>query len=316
MSSDIVKVVNDKRHLSWKDLEIQANEVAQVLARHFKMKKENPNGTPWRLWGVPRGGVHAAMLVRRVLEHRKYSVELVSDPYETDVLVDDIVSTGGTREKFSDLINDGRIFVTLIDKKESKISEWLVFPWEAYDDAERLGPADNIVRILEKIGEDPEREGLVDTPMRVIKSWDEIYSGYKQNVEEVLTIFNDPCNEMVVLKDIEFYSTCEHHMLPFHGKAHIGYIPRGQVIGISKLARILEIYSRRLQIQERICKQVTAALMEHLTPDGAACVLSARHMCISCRGVNKQSSEMVTSSLEGTMREGPVRSEFLRLCGL
>lgn len=171
-----------------------------------------------------------------------------------------------------------------------------------------------IETLLRFIGDDPTREGLKETPLRVMKSYQELFSGYAQDPAAVLKVFEDgACDEMVVLRNMEFFSTCEHHMLPFFGKAHVAYIPNGRVIGISKLARILEIYSRRLQVQERLTEQITKALDEHLKPKGSACVLEARHFCMICRGVQKQNSEMVTSSLTGVFRKPEVRAEFFHL---
>jgi GTP cyclohydrolase I len=174
---------------------------------------------------------------------------------------------------------------------------------------------EGVVNSIKFIGDDPEREGLVETPARVLKSFKTIYGGYGQDPKDVMKIFEDgKCEDMVILKDIEFFSTCEHHMLPFFGKAHIAYIPDKCVIGISKLARLLEIYARRLQIQERICQQVTTALMEHLKPLGAACILEAQHFCMTSRGVQKQNSIMVTSSLTGEFRDNAeTRSELMSL---
>lgn len=167
---------------------------------------------------------------------------------------------------------------------------------------------------MQYIGEDPNREGLLDTPARVVRAMHEIYNGYQADPESVFKIFEDgACDEMVILQDVEFYSTCEHHMLPFFGKAHIAYIPNGKVIGVSKLARLLEVYSRRLQIQERLCQQITKALDDHLQPRGSACVLEAQHFCMTCRGVAKQNSKMKTSSLTGVFREIAVRQEFLSM---
>lgn len=165
---------------------------------------------------------------------------------------------------------------------------------------------EQIKLILDSIGEDSSREGLLDTPRRVVKSLGELYKGYNQKPEDVMTIFSaDGYDEIILLKDIEFYSTCEHHMLPFYGKAHVAYIPNKKIIGISKLARLLDIYARRLQIQERIGSQVTAALMNHLEPKGAACIIEARHMCMVSRGVGKQNSMMSTSSVQGIFRDSP-----------
>lgn len=173
-----------------------------------------------------------------------------------------------------------------------------------------------IKTLLQLIGEDPNREGLIDTPRRVSKSWQQLYSGYKFKTDEdiagVLKIFEDgACKEMVILKNIEFQSMCEHHMLPFIGRAHIGYLPKGKIVGISKLARLLEVYARRLQVQERLTEQITTALDKHLNPLGSACVIEAHHQCMSCRGVMKQNTSMITSSLTGQFLQSAVRSEFL-----
>ena len=174
---------------------------------------------------------------------------------------------------------------------------------------------DNIKDILIYIGEDPSREGLKDTPDRIIRSWEHIFSGYQVDPKTLITSFSsDGYSEMVMLKDIEFYSMCEHHMLPFFGKAHIAYIPNGRVIGVSKLARILDCYSRRMQIQERIGEQVTDLLMHELNAVGAACVIEAQHLCMKMRGVEKQDSVMVTSSLKGNFLTSPsTRAEFMGL---
>lgn len=173
-------------------------------------------------------------------------------------------------------------------------------------------------KIFEYLGEDPNREGLKETPKRMVKSWNEIFVGYQLKPEDILTVFREddviPFGQIILLKDIEFYSTCEHHFLPFVGKAHVAYIPTDKVVGISKLARIVEIYARRLQIQERIGNQVTAALMETLDAQASACIIEAKHMCMSCRGVGKQQSTMVTSSLKGTfLNNSSSRKELLHL---
>jgi len=172
-----------------------------------------------------------------------------------------------------------------------------------------------IKQLLQIIGENSDREGLLKTPHRVVKMFDEIFSGYNKKPEDILTTFAaDGYDQIVLLKDIELYSMCEHHMLPFVGKAHVAYIPNKRVIGISKLARLVEIYSRRLQIQERIGDQVTTALMQFLQPKGAACIIEAQHMCMRMRGVQKQNSTMVTSSMQGVFRSDlAARQELMRL---
>ena len=175
-----------------------------------------------------------------------------------------------------------------------------------------------IGEIIKYLGENPEREGLKDSPRRMIKSWDRLFGGYNQKVEDILTFFEEdnviPHGQIILLKDIEFYSTCEHHFLPFVGKAHVAYIPKSRVVGISKLARIVELYARRLQIQERICNQVSTAIMDHLDAEGAGCIIESKHFCMTCRGVEKQNSVMVTSSLKGIfLKNAQTRNELLSL---
>lgn len=177
---------------------------------------------------------------------------------------------------------------------------------------------ESIKNIFKYLGEDPDREGLVDTPKRMVKSWDRLFGGYGQKPEEILTVFTDsvdiPHKQIILLKDIEFYSTCEHHFLPFVGRAHVAYIPNEKIVGVSKLARLVEIFSRRMQIQERIGNQVTEAIMEHLDAYGAACIIEAKHMCMTSRGVEKQHSTMCTSSLRGGfMNNFETRQELMTL---
>lgn len=171
----------------------------------------------------------------------------------------------------------------------------------------------NLKEILAYMGENPDREGLLETPKRVMKSWDKLFGGYKQKPESVLKTFTEgSCDEMVILKDIEFYSMCEHHMLPFFGTISIGYLPNKKVIGISKLARLVEIYSRRLQIQEKLVAQIADSLMQHLKPLGVMVVCKAKHMCICSRGIEKHNAEMITSALRGVFNKNEVRQEFLQ----
>jgi len=174
---------------------------------------------------------------------------------------------------------------------------------------------DALKTIFKAIGDNPEREGLIDTPARILKMYSEIFKGYTQKPEDVITVFDaDGYNQIICLKNIELYSMCEHHMLPFFGKAHVAYIPNKKIVGISKLARIVDIFSKRLQIQERIGEQVTSTLMEYLNPLGAGCVIEATHMCMRMRGVEKQNSIMVTSSLKGVfLTDILVKEEFFKI---
>ena len=172
--------------------------------------------------------------------------------------------------------------------------------------------------LLTEIGEDPSREGLIRTPERVRRMYDELTAGYRVDADALMNgaCFSVDYDEMVVVRDIEFFSLCEHHLLPFVGKAHVGYLPRGRVIGLSKIPRIVDMYAQRLQIQERLTVQVADFLMERLEPKGVACVIEATHMCTMMRGVKKQDATMVTSSMTGTFRrDARTRAEFMGLIG-
>jgi len=261
-----------------------------------------------KIYGVPRGGMICTAFLNKA--------KAVTTPEQANIILDDIVDSGATRAKYLKMYPEIP-FVALVDKNiphDAKIG-WVIFPWEQDEIA---SIEDSVIRQLEFIGEDVSREGLLDTPKRVIKSWAKLYGGYSQNPKDVITVFDSAgCDEIVLLKNIEFFSTCEHHMLPFHGKAHIAYLPNKKVIGISKLARLLEVFSRRLQIQERIGVQVTEVLMNDLGAVGAACILEAQHFCMTSRGVEKQNSIMTTSSIKGIFRENlAARNELLNLIAL
>lgn len=177
---------------------------------------------------------------------------------------------------------------------------------------------DLFYNLLTELGEDPEREGLKDTPHRVAESYKFLTRGYHQDIDTVLNnaYFQAEDNHMVIVKDIELYSLCEHHMLPFIGKCHIGYIPTDKVIGVSKLARVVDMYARRLQIQERLTNQIANVLMEKVGAQGVGVVIEAKHLCMMMRGVEKQNSKMVTSDMQGIFRtQMATRTEFLQLIG-
>jgi GTP cyclohydrolase I len=278
----------------------------------------------WNLWkfvsvyGVPRGGISLALILSQ-----KLGIPFCSERDQikpSTLIVDDIIDSGKTRHSFPGQhflalhgsCSEERTYTVNLHKKD----EWIVYPWETN---ETEGPIDNVIRMIQAIGDDVSRPGLIDTPKRVIKSWNEIYAGYDQKPEDVVTVFDtEQYNEIVLLKDIELFSVCEHHMLPFIGKAHIGYIPDKKIIGISKLARILEIYAKRLQIQERLTNQVTECIQNLLDPVAVGCVIEAQHLCMRMRGVGKQNSIMTTSSLKGAFIEDSTkgmaaREEFMRL---
>lgn len=172
--------------------------------------------------------------------------------------------------------------------------------------------------ILQELDEDPNREGLQRTPQRVAQAMQFLTQGYHQNLETIVNsaLFESSSSDLIIVKDIEIYSLCEHHMLPFFGRCHIGYIPKDKVIGVSKLARIADMFSRRLQIQERLTHQISNALMETLEPEGVGVVIEAQHLCMMMRGVEKQTSKMVTSAMNGSFRHyTSTRNEFLKLIG-
>ena len=182
----------------------------------------------------------------------------------------------------------------------------------------RTSLTDAVHALLAEIGEDPSREGLVGTPERVRRMYDELTAGYHVDPDALLNgaCFNVDYDEMVVVRDIEFFSLCDHHLLPFIGHAHVGYLPRGRVVGLSKIPRIVDMFAKRLQIQERLTVQVAEFLMERLEPKGVACVVEATHLCTMMRGVKKQEATMVTSSMTGTFRrDARTRAEFMGLIG-
>ena len=182
----------------------------------------------------------------------------------------------------------------------------------------RASLSEAVRTLLAEVGEDPSREGLAGTPERVRRMYDELTAGYHVDPDALLNgaCFNVDYDEMVVVRDIEFFSLCEHHLLPFIGHAHVGYLPRGRVVGLSKIPRIVDMFAKRLQLQERLTVQVADFLMQRLEPKGVACVIEATHLCTMMRGVKKQEATMVTSSMTGTFRrDARTRAEFMGLIG-
>jgi len=290
----------NKTYLTQNQLLLKAREIADQI------KLKGLDGVPLKLYGVPRGGIPAAYAVSTFLSDLIF-VDRASD---ADIIIDDVIDSGKTKESFKREFPDKQ-FIALYDKtKQDKDIGWIVFPWEENEEG---SVEDAVIRTLQYIGEDVEREGIEETPARVIKSYEEIYSGYKVDPKELFKTFDSHGNKQIVLlQDIEFFSMCEHHMLPFIGKAHVAYIPDKRVIGISKLARLLEVYSRRIQIQERIGEQVTNDLMKYLHPVGAACIIEAKHLCMQMRGIAKQHSIMKTSSLKGIFLEDSIGGSSAR----
>jgi GTP cyclohydrolase IA len=186
---------------------------------------------------------------------------------------------------------------------------------EHYDEEATSGLITNYSNILGLIGEDAKREGLLKTPERLAKAMQYLTQGYQLDARAILNSakFHETVSEMIVVKDIELYSLCEHHMLPFFGKAHIAYIPNGWITGLSKMARVVDVYARRLQVQERLTVEIMHAIKETLNPLGVAVVIEAQHLCMMMRGVQKQNSETTTSAFDGEFQKNSTRSEFLKL---
>lgn len=271
------------------------------------------------IYPIPRGGIPVALALQTAAAERwaayPLQIGIVERPEDADCAVDDLIDSGRTAKSFVQKYKTN--FFALLDKAhEPWTGKWVVFPWERMQN--ETGPEDAIVRILEYIGEDPSRQGLLDTPNRVVRSYGELFCGYGQSPKDILgTLFETDFfyDEMVVVKNVEFTSFCEHHLLPFSGVAHVGYIPTDRrVVGLSKLARLVDCYAKRLQVQERMTDQICLAVADHVPNAGAACVVEAKHMCLGCRGARKPAADMVTSSLRGAFKDKPeARAEFLNL---
>lgn len=285
------------------------NELAVDLQQTIHDYFDHPR-PPLRAYAVPRGGVGAALAVGM-----HCTLEIVDDPSEADLFIDDMVDSGATRDKYAELYPNIPFF-SLIDKTVigCPYEGWIVFPWEATQES---GITDNVVRLLQYVGEDPKRGGLLETPHRVAKAWKEWCSGYSKSAKDILKVFEDGAenyDQMVVVKDIPIYSKCEHHMADIFGTATIAYIPNGKIVGLSKLSRLADMFAKRLQVQERLTAQIADSLFEELGAKGVGVVIKARHMCMESRGVCQQGHHTITSALRGDMMtDAETRAEFLQL---
>lgn len=288
----------NRRKVSWDEIFTKLETFSDWAFKHFP-HKETGSISILKIYGVPKNG----MLLTAFLKPYCGFLKVTHLIEEADIILDDIIASGRTRDKYKKWFPE-KPFYALYNVSEKP--EWLEFPWEEETDTEDL-----IVRQIEYIGEDPLRKGLIDTPKRVVTMWDEIYSGYNQEVN--LTTFElVDVNEMIILKGIDFYSVCEHHLLPFFGKVAIGYLPQGGlVVGVSKLIRLIEKYSKRLQIQERMTMQIATVLMDVLKPLGVGVVVEAQHLCMMMRGVQSQNSVLTTNTMLGLFgSERGVKEEF------
>jgi len=297
----------NKRLVTIKEINQAARNVADEIFFNT-MKKTKPSSI--KLYGVPRGGIPAAFAVANQLREIYIYSTIVDDPNEADAIIDDLIDSGRTRERYQ-----AKPFYALFDKRRMQDKPWLVMPWEATEEHDESA-TDIVTRLLQYIGEDPDREGLKETPKRVLKAWEEWATGYKTNVSEIFKTFEDgACDEMVIVHNIPVISKCEHHLADIVGHAHVGYIPNGRIVGLSKLARLVDAFSRRLQVQERLTTQIADALEKHLVPIGVGVLIRASHACMSTRGVKVHGSDTTTSAMRGAlMQKGPARQEFLDLC--
>ena len=269
-----------ERVITWEEIKERASRLDKSL----------------KYYGVPRGGQYIAALLN--------PVDTID---EADIIIDDLIDSGNTRDGFSKY---NKPFVGLFDKqKEDELkNKWLVFPWE---DKNEVPVEDNFVRILEYLGEDPNREGLKDTPRRYVKFLKE----FLEPKEFKFTTFeNEGTDQMILQTNIPFYSLCEHHVAPFFGVANIAYIPSERIVGLSKLARTVDLYANKFQNQERITTQIAERLHNELNPLGVAVTLKAQHLCMCMRGVKKHDTWTMTSKLIGVFKsDEKVRNEFLSL---
>lgn len=291
-----------ERKLSNSDCGVLASRMVEDIGSKIR-------GIP-KVYGIPRGGIPVAYLCAA------RGCFVVNTPCDADILVDDLVDSGKTKETWTH--NTKMPFFALCDYMDppKQKGEWIVFPWE--EGSAVSNEEDLVLRLLQYIGEDPAREGLRETPMRVLKAWKHWTSGYGKKPEEVLKVFKDGSNgynEMIIESPIPFFSMCEHHMAPFFGTASIGYIPDELgICGLSKIPRVLDIYARRLQVQERLTVQTADALVSLLKPKGVGVVIKARHLCMESRGIQQAGVYTTTSAMRGVFLDNEkVRNEFLTL---
>lgn len=295
--------MSDKVYLTHQDIQNCCSVIATTIKQHFT--GENSKEFP-KVYPIPRGGVPATYILQRYLD-----CVIVATPEEADFFFDDLIDSGATLKDYCARY-DKPFYAAVVKEYSGWKGQWLVFPWEGTAES---SIQDNIVRLLQYVGEDPTRGGLLETPKRVAKAWEKWTSGYNVDIKALLKVFEDGaenCDEMVTVKDIPIYSHCEHHMAAIIGTVTISYIPDGKIVGLSKLSRLADAFARRLQVQERLTNQIADALFEHLKPKGVGVMLSARHLCMESRGVCQQGHHTITTALRGVIKEDPqARAEFL-----
>lgn len=303
-----------------------SSSMIRKLAAHTTNLILNEHAEHVQIYGIPRGGVAVSYLIAGLSNG---GISVVDSPEDADAFVDDLIDSGATAKQWLEKY-PGKEFYALLDKSNPSSpcngvdaldvlnAGWLVFPWEGDEDKDE-GIEENIRRLLQYVGEDPARGGLEETPHRVAKAWAHWTSGYGKNAASLLKVFEDGadgCDEMVIVKDIPFYTHCEHHMAPFFGIASVAYIPDGRIVGLSKISRVVDMFSRRLQVQERLTNQIADALADNLLPKGVGVIIKARHLCMESRGICQQGHHTITSALRGVLKDKPeARAEFMALVG-
>jgi GTP cyclohydrolase I len=292
----------NKKWVVWGTFQDLCDELASKIPPGFKS-----------IYGIPTGGSLVALRLSKILD-----LLMVDCPIDGSTLVvDDIVDSGETLYEYRKYYT-----ASLYYKPHSKVKPrafvkiadndvWVNFP---YEEENRAGE-DIVRRMIQYVGEDCQREGLIDTPKRVVKAWEELFEGYTKDPKEILSVgFQEgSCGEMVILKSSPFYSICEHHLLPFFGVISVGYLPNDKVVGISKLSRLVKVFSRRMQIQERMTSQIADTLMDVTKPKGVMVLVEAKHLCMAVRGIKESGSSMITSAIRGDFEDEKVRQEFLSL---
>lgn len=291
---------------------------ADVMADVSALADQLPDGKYDGIYCVPKNGMILGWLLSSALHKRRKFLndtgfKLDEAAVTKDTLIfDDLVDSGKTLARFKK--NDTAVLYRKPYSPETtyavrEVEGWITFPFESPTPA-----ADNVTRLLELIGEDPNRQGLQKTPERFVKMFLEMTKGYYESARSLFeSKFESNNSQMVVVKDIDFYSLCEHHLVPFFGKAHVAYIPSGHVLGLSKFARLVEVFARRLQIQEELTEQICTAIQTHLKPAGVMVVIEAQHLCMSMRGVQKMNAKTITSALRGAFKEDKVKTEAFKL---
>lgn len=296
--------MENRETITWNKFKEECEQLANLISQGSYSREYAS------VYGIPRGGTYVAMEIANLLD-----LPLVSVPDKLTIVVDDITDSGKTLNRYKEYDT------AVLHRKEKSeaqptyslrtVDKWIAYPWEE----EIGGIEDNIARIIEFVGDDPTREGVVETPKRVAKAYHQWFAGYHQDPKDVMKTFesaND--DQIVVVKNIDFYSHCEHHIAPFYGQVHVGYLPDGKVLGVSKFSRLVDVYARRLQIQETMTDQIAKSIMKYLQPKGVGVIVEGIHLCMRSRGVEKQNSVMTTSVMLGDFREKEgVRQEFLQL---